>query len=183
MIETLTKEKFNIKLPEISQCNYEGISDFVFPSIQELLNFFDKFDMSDCFFRGQSGLWAITSSLHRHHVPKERFQRASNICVSAVEWLKNSKIISNVLNGNEDYAMAIAQHYGCPTDLVDITTNYRTATYFATSDNKNHVATPKGCIWVFTKEDIEELQDILRTNFFGCFSGLSHNLQNELTKK
>ena len=178
----MSKPYFNRKAAEIAQYDYSGVSTIVFPCIQELLDFLDKFDTSDCFFRGQSGLWEIMSSLHRHHGSVERFKKACNISVSALEWLKNNKLISNVLNGNDDYAMAIAQHYGCPTDLIDITTNYRTAAYFATSNNKSHEETPEGCVWVFTKADIEELQDLLRTDFFGCFSGLSQSLKDKLAQ-
>ena len=178
----INKPYFSRKIAEIAQYDYSGVGTLVFPCIKKLLKFLDKFDMSDCFFRGQSGLWEVTSSLHRHYNSTERFQKACNISVSALEWLKNSKIISNVLSGNDDYAMAIAQHYGCPTDLIDITTNYRTAAYFATSNNKNHEETPEGCIWVFTKEDIKELQDILKTNFFDCFNKLPQSLQDKLTE-
>ena len=160
----MSKPYFDREIAEIERCNYEGIGRFVFPGIQELLDFIEKFDTSDCFFRGQSGLWEITSSLHRHHASVERFQSACNISISALEWLKNNEFISCALCGNDDYAMAVAQHYGCPTDLIDITTNYRTAAYFAASNNEYHEKTPEGCIWVFTKKDIAELQNILKTN-------------------
>ena len=56
--------------------------------------------------------------------------------------------------------MAIAQHYGCPTDLVDITTDYRTAAFFASTNNETHKKTPVGCIWVFPKMEIERLQHL-----------------------
>jgi len=178
----MSKSYFSREISEIAQYDYSGVGTLVFPCIQKLLNFLDIYDTSDCFFRGQSGLWEVTSSLHRHYGSVERFQKACNISVSALEWLKNSKYISNVLNGNDDYAMAIAQHYGCPTDLIDITTNYKTAAYFAASDNKNHDKNPEGCIWVFTKKDMNELQDILKTNFFGCFNGLPQSLQEKLAQ-
>lgn len=180
----MRKMPFNVDSPVIAKhdyCRSLG-QEVIFPCLQDLLDFLDAYDTTDCFFRGQSGLWEVTSSLHRHHGSAEQFQKACNISVSALEWLKNNKFISNVLNSNDDYTMAIAQHYGCPTDLIDITTNYRTAAYFATSDNKNQEKTPEGCIWVFTKEDIDELQDILKTNFFGCFNRLPQSLQDKLTQ-
>ncbi|MCL2053790.1 MAG: FRG domain-containing protein [Oscillospiraceae bacterium] len=176
------KQYFSRDLAEIAQHNYEGINRFVFPCIQKLLDFLDKFDTSDCFFRGQSSLWEIKSSLHRHHSSKEQFQKACNISASALEWLINNPFISSILNGNDDYAMAIAQHYGCPTDLIDITTNFRTAAYFAVSENEKHTSIPNGCIWVFTQKDLRELRDILKTNFFGCFEGLPQSLQDKLAK-
>ena len=178
----MQKLQFSREITEIAQCNYEGIDKFIFPSIQELVDFLEKFDTSNCYFRGQSHLWEITSTLHRHHSSKERFKKACNISVSALEWLINNPFISNVLSGNDDYAMAIAQHYGCPTDLVDVTTNFRTAAYFAVSDNEKHAENPNGCIWVFTQNDLRELQNILETNFFGCFEKLPQSLQDKLVK-
>jgi len=178
----MSKPHFNKEIAEIAQYDYSGAGTSIFSCIQELLDFIDKFETSDCFFRGQSGLWEVASSLHRHHGSIEQFNKACNISISALEWLKNNRYISSVLNGNDDYAMAIAQHYGCPTDLIDITTDCRTAAYFAASDNDEHKKTPEGCIWVFTKQDIEELQDILKTNFSGCFSALSQDLQDKLAQ-
>jgi hypothetical protein len=36
--------------------------------------------------------------------------------------------------GNDDAMLAIAQHYGLPTNLVDFTTNPRVAAFFATHE-------------------------------------------------
>jgi hypothetical protein len=174
----MAKNKIDIQAPVISehdnQQNFAG--SFVFSCIQELLDFLEGFDTSDCFFRGQSGLWNVTSSLHRHY-GTPRYEKACNTMLAAIEWLKQDKYIRGVVNDNDDYALAIAQHYGCPTDLIDITTDYRTAAYFATTKTTEKL----GCLWVFTKRDIEELQDILRSNFFGCFNGLSQDLRDKLT--
>lgn len=71
----------------------------------------------------------LPSSLHRHH-GTERFRKACNISISALGWLENNKYIREAINNKDDYALAIAQHYGCPTDLVDITTDYRTAAFY-----------------------------------------------------
>ena len=173
----MKKRRFDVNLPEIAQYDYRRNPNggLIFSSVQELLVFLDDFDTSDCFFRGQSALWDITSSLYRHS-DTSNFEKALNISTCAVEWLKENQFIREVVNDNDDYALAIAQHYGCPTDLVDITTNYRTAAYFAMSDNDRHHITPEGCIWVFPKSEIERLQDMMKTPPKGLFSNFPKTL-------
>ena len=175
----MEKTKFDVNLPMIAQYDYRKNPDgeLVFPSIQELLNFLDKFDTSDCFFRGQSDFsWEVTSSLYRHHGNTEHFKKARSIVISALEWLKKNKYIREAVNDNDDYALAIAQHYGCPTDLVDITTDYRTAAYFAASDNDKHKDMPQGCVWVFPKGELERLQYMMKTPPEGLFSKMPQEL-------
>jgi len=159
------KLKFDVNLPEIAQCDYrrKPYESVIFPCIQDLLDFLGKFDTSDCFFRGQCELWDVTSSLHRHRVDKERYKKAYNIFMSAIEWLVSNKYISEAINNIDDHAISIAQHYGCPTDLVDITTDYRTASYFAASNNDTHKNAPEGCVWVFPKCELERLQRMMET--------------------
>lgn len=154
------KPKFDINLPEIVKYDYRRnpANSIVFTDINDLLGFISEFDVSDCFFRGQSGLWDIASSLYRYE--GEQFIKARNTTVSAINWLKKNKYIRKVVNNNEDIALAIAQHYGCPTDLVDITTNYLTAAYFAASANSTHEKMPEGCIWIFPEEEIRRLNNL-----------------------
>lgn len=159
----LAKTKFDVDSPLIAQYDYRRNpnGNFVFPNLQALLDFLDNFNTSNCFFRGQSGLWDVVSSLHRHRA--EQHKKAYNIFISAIEWLKNNKYLSTATKNNDDYLIAIAQHYGCPTDLVDITTDYRTAAYFASSENKVHEKTSEGCVWVFPIEELERLRDMMQT--------------------
>lgn len=126
----------------------------VFPSLQALMQFLEQFDTTGCYFRGQSGLWDIVSSAFRHY-GTDRFERATITSAAAVRWLKDNRLIAAAIRDNENYALAVAQHYGCPTDLVDVTTSLRVAGYFASSDNAAHENQPEGCIWVFTPQDID----------------------------
>lgn len=130
---------------------------YVFSSLQALMAFLEQFDTTGCYFRGQAGLWDIKSSLFRHY-GTERFEPARITSAAAVRWLKDNRLIAAAIRDNENYALAVAQHYGCPTDLVDVTTSLRVAGYFASSDNAAHENQPEGCIWVFTAEDIEMYQ-------------------------
>jgi hypothetical protein len=175
----MTTPKFDVNLLEIALYDYRRnpYGNIVFPSLQELLDFLGKFNTTGCFFRGQTGLWDVVSSLHRHR--DENFKKACNISISALEWLKNNKYISTATQNNDDYLFAIAQHYGCPTDLVDITTDYRTAAYFASSNNVDHEKTPEGCVWVFPTEEIERLRDLMETPPEGLLEQLPKGLMDK----
>jgi hypothetical protein len=172
------KSKFDVNSSVIAQYDYRKNPDgwHAFSCIQDLLDFLDKYDTSDCFFRGQSGLWDVTSSLYRHKDKEQHFKKACNISVFVVNWLKQNKYIKEVVNNNDDYALAIAQHYGCPTDLVDITTDYRTAAYFAVSENDKHGEMPEGCVWVFPKGELKRLQQMMRTPPKGLLSKIPREL-------
>jgi hypothetical protein len=169
-------ESANIALQYDNQQNPGA--GFVFPCLQAVLDFLSEYDMSDCFFRGQPSLWKVVSSLHRHY-KTERWEKACNTSNAVVGWLLENAYINNVINNDITTALAIAQHYGCPTDFVDVTTDLKTAAYFAAS---NAPAFEHGCIWVFTNDDIEELREVLRTDFFGCFSGLPQDIQEDIVK-
>lgn len=158
----MKKTAFKRSNPQIAQYDHHQDSNqkLVFANLQELLKFLNQFDTSNCYFRGQSGLWNIVSSLFRHS-GTARFEKAQNMCVAAVGLLKENKHIFNAVQNNDNYALAIAQHYGCPTDLVDITTSLRVAGYFAASPNNFHQEQPEGCIWVFPESEILFMQETL----------------------
>lgn len=58
----MEKRNFDVDLSMVAKCDYRKNHDgrCIFPCIQDLLNFLDRFDTSECFFRGQSGLWDVT---------------------------------------------------------------------------------------------------------------------------
>lgn len=117
--------------------------------------------MTGCFYRGQAGLWPISSSVYRHY-ETERWDKAFHTCFAATVLLRNNKYINPIVKDDDNRALAIAQHYGCPTDFLDVTNDIRTAAYFATSDNEDHDKNPKGCLWVFTQEDFENMRLIMK---------------------
>jgi len=173
----LKRVKYKSTLPEIEQYDYRRSrgNEHIFSSISELLSFIDFYDTSECYFRGQTGLWDVTSSLHRHY-GKPEYNKAINICVSVVNWLKQNEYISGVVKNDDNQALAIAQHYGCPTDMVDITSDLMTAAYFATSDEANG----NGCIWIFSPDDFEIMEIVMRYPPRGMFSGLSQDIIDKL---
>ena len=152
------KVKFDRIHPQVLEyvCNQTPNGASAFSSLQELLDFLDQFDTSGCYFRGQSGLWPIKSSLFRHH-GTPWFIQAQRLAAVAMNLLKKNEHLKNVVQDDDNRALAIAQHYGCPTDLVDLTTSLRISGYFASLNNQYHKDQPLGCIWVFTEEDIQSL--------------------------
>ncbi len=158
----MRKNEFSIYDTVISNCNNRNNSEeeIVFPSLKALLEFIEKYDTTDCYFRGQSGLWNVTSSLYRHY-GKDFFEEACRMYCVAVELLKNNEFIRIAVEDDDNKAIAISQHYGCPTDFVDVTTSLRVAGYFATLENDAQKIQSEGCIWVFTKLDIEFMNGLL----------------------
>ena len=151
----------------------------LFSSLQELLTFIGNYDTSGCFFRGQAGLWPIVSTMYRHR-GTELFERARLTAGAAVAFLKNNQYIRNAVQDNTNRALAIAQHYGCPTDLVDVTTSLEVAAYFASSEDQDHAINPRGCIWIFTQDDIEMLRECIYRRREKMFVGASETILKEL---
>lgn len=157
----MKKREYKSDDPEFIKYNHREFSKrYIFSSLEKLLDFLNQFDTTNCYFRGQSGLWNIVSSLFRHSGTPQ-YELAQAMSGAAMSLLKSNKYIYNAVQNNDNYALAIAQHYGCPTDLVDITTSLQVAAYFAASENSNHQDQPNGCIWVFSKSDIQRMQQII----------------------
>lgn len=140
-------------------------SDYVFDSLDDLIKFIDQYNIEGYWFRGQSQCWPVCSTLYRYK--EEQFKSASHQVQTIGTWLLKNKIISDCIQGNEDNVFAIAQHYGCPTDLIDITSSLDVAAYFASIDNEiidealqNDDFTQLGCIWCFNEEEIRSYFDI-----------------------
>ena len=112
----------------------------VFESLDELIKFLDGFDTANCYFRGQNQLWKVISSLHRFSgdTQEDTRKQAKIICNTIIKWLWENKYISDCIKNDVQVAMAIAQHYGCPTDIIDVTTDLNVAAYFSSnSENDN----------------------------------------------
>src|SRR5262245_1630936 len=82
-----------------------------------------KFD----FFRGQTGNWPLRSSFQRRG--KEDQQKAILWLDRFRSWVSHTEGLWAV-SADVDQTIAVAQHYGIPTDFLDITTEPRVAAFF-----------------------------------------------------
>ncbi len=80
-------------------------------------------------FRGQSRNWALNSSLAR--LNKIDRQNSINKLLRFISWIKNEKGTKS-FSKDIDKIIAVAQHYGIPTNFIDFTTEPKVACYFCT---------------------------------------------------
>ena len=111
------------------------------------------------YFRGQVYPWRLTSSLHRSQNPSVDIKETEEF----ISWLRSNKYICKEESEIDDnFLMAVAQHYGYKTDFIDFTTDLEVAAYFAT-DYKTLDELPDrpcGCIWCVSQEEIQIMQEI-----------------------
>ena len=100
-------------------------------------------DAGSCFFRGQkSAGWGLTSSLYRLLDAEGRFEAGKRKvdgnekriedAERRILWLAKKNGIVRGLSGLE--ILSILQHHGIPTRLIDVSTDWRVALYFACED-------------------------------------------------
>ena len=94
-------------------------------------------------FRGQRKKWPILPSLFRGTRP-ERVLAESRL-QRFLEWANDTSHLANL---SATQLLAIAQHYGIPTSLIDITRSYSAAMFFATYDAEtDSTSTPTVFAW------------------------------------
>lgn len=103
--------------------------------ISELLKIAEEIPSNDYvggwFYRGQSNNnWDIEPKAHR-----SPYSDGDKFDFKFKMWLKNSHNYPGMKYSNEFEAMAIAQHHGFATKLLDWTSNILTAAFFACNDN------------------------------------------------
>jgi len=111
-------------------------------------------------FRGQTRCWPLLSSFVRRAPTEqsaavERFGRFWN-------WLQSVPALASIA-ADEDAALAVAQHYGLATNLVDFSTEPKVAAFFATyNPPPPHEGEDLSCIICFNYEELKELCDSVR---------------------
>ena len=104
-------------------------------SIQELVDVADRLPSNDhvagWFYRGQSDAsWDLEPKAHRFpHNEGDKFDFKFEM------WLKQAHNYPEMVFDNELEAMAIAQHHGFATKLLDWSSNILTSAFFACSSN------------------------------------------------
>lgn len=102
-------------------------------------------------FRGQTKNWPVKSSLVRldeslKQITLEKIGRFTY-------WVKSTPGLE-YLASNHDAAIAVAQHYGLPTNFVDFTTEPIIAGFFAS--NTQHGSDELGCIICLNTDDVKD---------------------------
>jgi hypothetical protein len=104
-------------------------------------------------FRGQAKDWPLRSSLVR--VTQENRDLALAKIARYEGWFKHTPGLEN-LAANTDAAIAVAQHYGLPTNFVDFTTQPEIAGFFASEKASFETAGDLACIICLDVQDFKE---------------------------
>lgn len=104
-------------------------------------------------FRGQAKNWPVRSSMVR--LNSEDRDLALEKIARYEWWIKNTPGLEN-LAANIDAAVAVAQHYGIPTNFVDFTTHPEIAGFFASENANSGTAGDHGCIICLDVQDFKD---------------------------
>src|ERR1700730_8777206 len=115
-------------------------------SLSDALQIAEKFRCSGeaDWFRGKTRNWPMLSSFGRRDESgrENAIQRLANFHA----WLKRVSDLQPIAN-DVDATLAVAQHYGIPTHLIDFSTDPRVAAFFAAHDPPaTHAKSDRGCI-------------------------------------
>ncbi len=104
-------------------------------------------------FRGQAKDWPLRSSLVR--VTAENRDLVLEKIARYEGWVKHTPGLEN-LAANTDAAIAVAQHYGLPTNFVEFTTLPEIAGFFASEKASSETTPDLACIICLDVEDFKE---------------------------
>ena len=130
---------------------YKNLSDLIERLREDEQNSNEVF-----YYRGQNHNWPIKSTLSRNNYSDKEIERTK----SFVNRIKSITSLSKMSDGE---CLAIAQHYGYKTDLIDFTTSIDVAVFFATldasnDDTSNDSEVKHGYIWRISSLDIEMMK-------------------------
>lgn len=112
-------------------------------------------------FRGQQEDWPLYSSAARRGISQEKQEEIMEEQLLLVRWMRETAGISDIAK-DIDAVLAIAQHHGLPTSLLDFTTEPGVAGYFASSDKKGSKG--KGFIYCLNTEDLRNFHEEMRAH-------------------
>jgi hypothetical protein len=107
------------------------------------------------YFRGQTCDWPVTATLQR--LTEDQYDAIMERVERFVEWFQSTPGLESFAN-DVDTVVAIAQHYGIPTNFIDFSTEPSVAGFFATHSNCIDTDQP-GCIICV---NVAELMDAWR---------------------
>lgn len=138
-----------------------NVKDLFVKSLDEYVKLLNHYPSREFFFRGENGSYPEreAGAFREHHggwVEKYRdFMEMVNNFYKEVSY--------RIDNAEKSHFLAFSQHYGIPTNLIDVSTSPLTALFFACNGNK-----PEGYVYIFDKEYIDITPIIMRnpkTNF------------------
>ncbi len=111
-------------------------------------------------FRGQTRSWPLLSSFVRR-TPTEQSAAVERLGRFG-DWLQSVSALASIA-ADEDAALAVAQHYGLATNLVDFSTEPRVAAFFAThSSPPPQEGEDLSCIICLNYEELWKCWDLVR---------------------
>lgn len=115
-------------------------------------------------FRGQTQEWPVNSGLSRLHLAKNvhGIKEARDKIDRFYAWLENTTGLEKMSN-DPAQVLAIAQHYGIPTTLIDFSTDPATAGFFASDTRNPPPAGTQSCIYCLNTQDLLSEWKIYRT--------------------
>lgn len=127
-------------------------------SVEDALELLHHFKVRNTYdiFRGQaSSQWDVVSSLERRgvkYINSEDYKRRMSVYFSTLSKNKTTEFLAQ----NRDSGLAVAQHYGLPTNYVDFTTDHEIAVFFAMHNRPTHVTEHTCSIICVKKEEFEK---------------------------
>jgi hypothetical protein len=140
-----------------------------FDSIHELVSYVKDHAVDKQYiFRGQVRPWMLQSSLFRckEEEQEKEWRRTLDFC----HWILNNPLLAAFHEPNEQL-IAIAQHHGFKTDLVDFTWDIEVAAYFATHSNRSEDLDENsfGVIWAIEVPQLKMLSMVFNIPVDECY--------------
>lgn len=131
--------------------------DIVVDNLEKALELAEYYKSSGKYdwFRGQTGLWPLVSSMVRLS-DHEEFKKSEEQLRRFDNW-----VYENEISNDFDYIEAIAQHYGMKTFFLDFSINPKVAAYFASNDT-DYEGYQFSCIYCLNIQEFEEAVKMMK---------------------
>lgn len=136
--------------------------DFEVRNVEEAVELAARFKREERYdwFRGQKKEWLARPSIARIANDADQFEKAKRRQISFLRWVKRTPGLEGLAN-DVDAVLAVAQHYGIPTSLLDFTTDPGVAGFFAAA-NPAGGANERGCIYCLSTVDLKQFWALMR---------------------
>lgn len=152
-IEKISRKEIRKYMPD----KYSKLDELI-----EVLKKDEKKTGKKYYYRGQINDWPIASSASRVDYNVNEMEK-TKFFVSKLK--KNQELNSQKYDNCNNKCLAIAQHYGYKTDLIDFTTNIEVAAFFATDGIEKNSKFKYGYLWRITEEEIEDIKACFKIIF------------------